>query len=86
MITLRNLIVFFLVATGVSSNAEMDFQSGCKDLMQSNQCIEAIEACTVFANQGNPEAPGIHQQTARDFVILPETGAMGRAHGGRYLG
>ena len=56
MITLRNLIVFFLVITGVSANAEMDFQSGCKDLIQSNQCIEAIEACTVFANQGNPEA------------------------------
>ena len=56
MITLRNLIVFFLVITGVSANAEIDFQSGCKDLIQSNQCIEAIEACTVFANQGNPEA------------------------------
>ena len=56
MIALRNLIVFFLVATGVSSNAEMDFQSGCKDLIRSNQCIEAIEGCTVFANQGNPEA------------------------------
>ena len=56
MITLRNLIVFFLVITGVSANAEMDFQSGCKDLIQSNQCIEAIEACTVFANQGDPEA------------------------------
>ena len=56
MITLRNLIVFFLVATGVSSNAEMDIQSGCKDLIKSNQCIEAIEACTVIANQGNPEA------------------------------
>jgi len=56
MTTLRNLIVFFLVITGVSVNAEMDIQSGCKDLIQSNQCIEAIEACTVFANQGDPEA------------------------------
>ena len=56
MTTLRNLIVFFLVVTGVSSNAEMDIQSGCKDLIQNNQCIEAIEACTDFANQGNPEA------------------------------
>ena len=56
MTTLRNLILFFLVVTGVSIHAEMDFESGCKDLIQSNQCIEAIEACTVLANQGNPEA------------------------------
>ena len=56
MITLRNLIVFFLVVAGMRVNAEMDIQSGCKDLIQSNQCIEAIEACTVFANQGDPEA------------------------------
>ena len=56
MFTLRNLIVFFLVITGTLVHAEMDVQSGCKDLIKNNQCIEAIEACTVFANQGNPEA------------------------------
>jgi len=56
MLTLRNLMTFFLMTTGLSVNAEMDFQSGCKDLIKNNQCIEAIEACTVFANQGNPEA------------------------------
>ena len=56
MITLRNLIVFFLVVAGMRVNAEMDIQSGCKDLIQSNQCIEAIEACTVFANKVDPEA------------------------------
>ena len=56
MLTLRNLMTFFLMTIGLSVHAELDFQSGCKDLIQSNQCIEAIEACTVFANQGNPEA------------------------------
>ena len=56
MLTLRNLMTFFLMTTGMSIHAELDFQSGCKDLIRSNQCIAAIEACTVFANQGNPEA------------------------------
>jgi len=56
MLTLRNLMTFFLMTIGLSVHAELDFQSGCKDLIKSNQCIEAIEACTVFANQGNPEA------------------------------
>ena len=49
-------MTFFLMTFGMSIHAELDFQSGCKDLIRSNQCIEAIEACTVFANQGNPEA------------------------------
>ena len=49
-------MIFFLMTFGMSVHAELDFQSGCKDLIRSNQCIEAIEACTVFANQGNPEA------------------------------
>ena len=49
-------MTFFLMTIGLSVHAELDFQSGCKDLIKSNQCIEAIEACTVFANQGNPEA------------------------------
>ncbi len=56
MLTLRNLMTFFLMTIGLSVHAELDFQSGCKDLIRSNQCIEAIEACTVFANQGNLEA------------------------------
>ena len=49
-------MTFFLMTFGMSIHAELDFQSGCKDLIRSNQCIEAIEACTVFANQANPEA------------------------------
>ncbi len=56
MLTLRNLMIFFLMTFGMSIHAELDFQSGCKDLIKSNQCIAAIEGCTVFANQGNPEA------------------------------